>query len=102
MYVDVLGITMQHHEIFQSVTSPKVAKNQIMADFRQIMWRKSFLNLGQHYTKTYMALPHNMARPFFTFFAPVLRPSVYRQDMWQKKTDSSHAGFNTEENGSAR
>jgi hypothetical protein len=31
MYVDVLGITMQHHAIFQSVTSPKVGKNRIVA-----------------------------------------------------------------------
>ena len=34
MYTDVLGITMKHHEIFQSVISPKVDKNRFVANLQ--------------------------------------------------------------------
>src|SRR2546425_10511735 len=40
-----------------------------MADFRQIIWRKSILSRWKHSTKAQIALPHNVACPFCPFFA---------------------------------
>src|SRR5712691_8257111 len=40
-YMDVLDITAKSHQIFHKGISPKVDKNQFMADFCQITWRKT-------------------------------------------------------------
>jgi hypothetical protein len=45
MYVDVLGITMQHHEIFQSVTSPKVAKNPRILSNHNTAFKEQLLHI---------------------------------------------------------
>ena len=41
--------------------------SHIVADFRQIMWRKFLRNLCQYSTMTQKVLPHNVAWPFLPF-----------------------------------
>jgi len=65
--MDVLAITAQSHQIFHKGTSPKVGKNQIMADSRQIIWRESLRSLCKHSTRAHTVLPHNVAWPFSPF-----------------------------------
>ena len=48
--------------------------SHIMADFRQIMWRKFLRNLCQYSTMTQKVLPHNMAWPCLPFLPSCCRP----------------------------
>jgi hypothetical protein len=41
--------------------------SHIMADSRQIIWRKSLRSLCKHSTMTQKVLPHNLAWPFLPF-----------------------------------
>ena len=45
----------------------KCALSHIMADFRQIMWRKFLRTLCKDSTRAQTVLPHNVAWPFFPF-----------------------------------
>jgi hypothetical protein len=45
----------------------------IMADFRQIMWRKFLRTLCKYSTMTHKILPHNMAWPFLPFLPSCCR-----------------------------
>ena len=66
-YRDIVSITTKDYIIFQKVTSPKVGMNHIVADSRQIIWREFLRSHCKHSTKAQMALPHNVAWPFFLF-----------------------------------
>src|SRR5881397_3242753 len=46
---------------------PGCGLSHIVADFRQIMWRKFLRNLCQYSAMTQKALPHNLAWPFLPF-----------------------------------
>ena len=48
--------------------------SHIMADFRQIMWRKFLRNLCKYRTMAQKVLPHNLAWPFFPFLPSCCRP----------------------------
>jgi hypothetical protein len=71
---DTYRRTTPPHQIFQSGISPKVGKNHIMADFRQIMWRKFLRNLCKYSTMAQKVLPHNLAWPFLPFLPSYCRP----------------------------
>ena len=60
--------------IFLFQLSPKWGMNHIVADFRQIMWRKFLRNLCQYSTMTQKVLPHNVAWPFLPFLPSCCRP----------------------------
>jgi len=47
--------------------------SHIMADSRQIMWRKFFRTLCQYSTMTKKVLPHNLAWPFLPFLSSCCR-----------------------------
>ena len=47
--------------IFLFQLSPKWGMNHIVADFRQIMWRKFLRNLSKYSTMAQKVLPHNLA-----------------------------------------
>ena len=55
------------HMIFLFHLSPKAGKNHIVADFRQIMWRKFLRSLCKDNTMEQPVLPHNVAWPFSAF-----------------------------------
>ena len=48
--------------------------NHIMADFRQIIWRKFLRNLCKYSTMAQKVLPHNLAWPFLPFLPSCCRP----------------------------
>jgi hypothetical protein len=48
--------------------------SHIMADFRQIMWRKFLRNLCKYSTMAQNVLPHNLAWPFLPFLPFCCRP----------------------------
>src|SRR5262245_27016305 len=56
------------------------------------MWRKFLRNLCPYSTMMQKVLPHNVAWPFFSFFALLLLASLCRHIMRQKKSHGHKVG----------